>query len=1155
MVSQGNYQYYEQTGNCPLLSDLNFYLNGLFTDINSAATPSIGTWNQIGQTLTSKLFGEFTGQAMPLPSNVNTPTMSIQVTSNDLIFSFTPSVLSEIPLKLTLPASAGLSWNNYGSGTAWRIVGFSQLYYDRVASTLNPTNPSFGFKVIAKVQIGSDISNIREIVLTGSTVAKIGECHVAGAAGIVEILNPITADCDKKEQFGDALNDLVLHLQTIGNFESSDFEITNDTVFANSYLKTYLGINSGDLVTWVNTSGIAMLYVNNVKRSIMNLADFSQGDIIASVSIGALKTANQANVLVLNLVPQTGRASQILGTISSGNQKNALYFACCAPCGEWDYNGDGFGDLCDNPCGIIDTDGDGVLDNCDNCINTPNPNQEDTNGDGIGDLCNIPCGTIDTDSDGVFDNCDNCINTPNSNQEDANGNGIGDLCESLCGTVDTDGDEVFDNCDNYINTPNSDQSDTDENGIGDACQQCEKKHIGIIFRAPYNQTLGGVDRLRHENLQQGVLNFLNAHNNTNNNLSDQFFLTSADDCSGCATLRFQSVQRDLGNSTYTNFTGSSEVQSSPMAVRIQDNTYSIDFIRKFNNMIQTNNVYGGVSVSIARKIDVIYYILTSVGENNSVELTNSYQNLYQPTIGNAKKPYFIFFVNDAGNIYYNNTISPVQYINGLGLTPVLGGNYSIFNFNEIEGATFPNNLNSLLETEFQKIPKGTSNCNTEAGGTVLERMSGFQRFDAIVNSNCTGVCIPQTVDPASCNEKYTRYTTFFNFNAEGNSQLIQGLKKEEAADFCASNLQYLVEDYISYSNALQITTTEDPNFITLAEFGDTQVHYGYKNMNIVIANYGSYAAANASNSARIFWQEYVNTIYVLGMTDCPPAAMPSNVNLDPLTSIPPITNPCIEIVANVSASYQLEYYNKYLSSLRQEFINKYIKEAMENVVENCTMEYTDKEYQYTLYYYDQAGNLIQTVAPEGVKRLSAPDEASTLILNQSINSIRNGSSPEVASALPEHTFKTEYKYNSLNQLVWQETPDGGKTRFAYDALGRIITSQNAKQSNPNLEPGLKRFSYTNYDYLGRIIEAGEIHIPQTTVYTINDDGKLLLASLIVNEFVGTFDRTEVTRTVYTEDPVVETTPSVVHASNLFTTNSIQGFNPAHNNRNRVTGVY
>jgi len=98
---------------------------------------------------------------------------------------------------------------------------------------------------------------------------------------------------------------------------------------------------------------------------------------------------------------------------------------------------------------------------------------------------------------------------------------------------------------------------------------------------------------------------------------------------------------------------------------------------------------------------------------------------------------------------------------------------------------------------------------------------------------------------------------------------------------------------------------------------------------------------------------------------------------------------------------------------------------------------------FTLYYYDRVGNLVKTVPPKGVKTVSNKTD------------------------IPEHEYVSEYKYNTLGQLVWQKTPDGGESNFVYDLLGRLLFSQNAQQATEN------KFSYSKYDRLGRVVEAGE----------------------------------------------------------------------------------
>lgn len=113
---------------------------------------------------------------------------------------------------------------------------------------------------------------------------------------------------------------------------------------------------------------------------------------------------------------------------------------------------------------------------------------------------------------------------------------------------------------------------------------------------------------------------------------------------------------------------------------------------------------------------------------------------------------------------------------------------------------------------------------------------------------------------------------------------------------------------------------------------------------------------------------------------------------------------------------------------------------------NLTVTFEQKQHHYTLYYFDRAGRLTQTVPPAGVRLL----EGNRLNRNHR----------------PAHTMRTTYNYNSLGQMVNQHTPDGGTTNFIHDKLGRIRFSQNDKQKDENA------YAYVKYDALGRTIEAG-----------------------------------------------------------------------------------
>ena len=434
------------------------------------------------------------------------------------------------------------------------------------------------------------------------------------------------------------------------------------------------------------------------------------------------------------------------------------------------------------------------------------------------------------------------------------------------------------------------------------------------------------------------------------------------------------------------------------------------------------------------------------------------------------------------------------------------------------------------------------------------------------------ICIPQTVVPISCNETYDAFINFLGLNTNQTPRF-PDFELSEAytlENFCIFNYGYLVDSYIKYNTDLNIISTYDVNYLSLAEFGDTDLNYGYADINTVIDAYvihhGTNNSADGSSPNDVYWNAYVNTIYTTINDVCPPAPLNPNGTI----TIDNPSNPCEEFNINVAGDYETDSYNNYLNELKERFIRDYIKTGIENVVENLDMTYADKEYQYTLYYYDQAGNLRQTVSPEGIDRLDATDDE----INDNINAYRASASPteEVAedpSLLPNHKLNTVYRYNSLNQLVWQETPDGGITKFAYDELGRIIASQNDVQRADTQFDGPLRFSYTEYDEIGRILEAGEIITPSISQgnyeYSISDEGKLIRStngniSLIVNEFSNNFNHSkkEVTKTTYDVPFYIETveidngsgTITVdVYSNNLFNSEYYE-----YNSRNRVTGV-
>ncbi|MFT3703002.1 MAG: RHS repeat-associated core domain-containing protein [Agriterribacter sp.] len=161
---------------------------------------------------------------------------------------------------------------------------------------------------------------------------------------------------------------------------------------------------------------------------------------------------------------------------------------------------------------------------------------------------------------------------------------------------------------------------------------------------------------------------------------------------------------------------------------------------------------------------------------------------------------------------------------------------------------------------------------------------------------------------------------------------------------------------------------------------------------------------------------------------------------------------------------------------------------------------TIKEYHYTLYYYDQAGNLVKTVAPKGVR----PDYSSIFLNTVKVERNKMVSGQSWTPNVPLHSLVTKYCYNGLNQVVVQKSPDAGVSNFWYDRLGRLAVSQNAKQRTSS------DYSYTYYDELGRIKEVGQLN-SGTAITTITAKNESNLINWFNN---ATGSRVQITQTKY-----------------------------------------
>ncbi len=151
-------------------------------------------------------------------------------------------------------------------------------------------------------------------------------------------------------------------------------------------------------------------------------------------------------------------------------------------------------------------------------------------------------------------------------------------------------------------------------------------------------------------------------------------------------------------------------------------------------------------------------------------------------------------------------------------------------------------------------------------------------------------------------------------------------------------------------------------------------------------------------------------------TTTPPCTPNVNLNNNLEAIELPYLDPCAEFnQANLDANATTSY-EQWVQQTTTELATAYTKHCL-GALENFTMSYVDREQHFTLYYYDQAGNLIKTIPPEGVQKLGVYANPS---INTAINNDRANGTHFVTTG---HRMATTYLYNSLNQLVAQNMPD------------------------------------------------------------------------------------------------------------------------------------
>ncbi len=389
--------------------------------------------------------------------------------------------------------------------------------------------------------------------------------------------------------------------------------------------------------------------------------------------------------------------------------------------------------------------------------------------------------------------------------------------------------------------------------------------------------------------------------------------------------------------------------------------------------------------------------------------------------------------------------------------------------------------------------------------------------------NCKDCGFDQAPALVDCQTNYNTYVSFLTTKGWQNDPAFTYTQ----ADFCYFGLEDHSTSYISYlsNSVLNITNSSSPHYVSLKQYaqgGYTDCAgdyiYYHTQCSTYLANnptlkiyISQFCQTGYGNTCGVNYKAFTDIganpeITILEFCNGYPIETPCK-KMPKAITVPAITqpaNPCSTYQNALAAANGLAQYNAYLAGIKDKFKRDYALKCMKDAVERFEMTYTDKEYHFTLYYYDQGGNLGRTIPPSGVNKVNLGTYGAQIKSDRKNN-------PNPRNVFTSHLFATTYKYNSLNQLREQITPDGGLTKFWYDDLGRLVVSQNAKQIvAANWPNTIEVYSYTVYDALGRIVAVGQAQHPSGTpmTETISKNPSSLSA------WIAAATKTEVTKTFY-----------------------------------------
>jgi RHS repeat-associated protein len=223
--------------------------------------------------------------------------------------------------------------------------------------------------------------------------------------------------------------------------------------------------------------------------------------------------------------------------------------------------------------------------------------------------------------------------------------------------------------------------------------------------------------------------------------------------------------------------------------------------------------------------------------------------------------------------------------------------------------------------------------------------------------------------------------TFFQYltGKYGKDMKLTQAELDQLVKSC-SNCRYLIAEPIT----LPVFLDPDPKAkgcITATEFNSAMTALSQEPWNVALNDKDENYERIVATYLNFRWG------FALGFADYDAykqkiATVPAAIlcNSPVYTSVTPDPFDCMNGMIDGAVAGGRRRYNEYIDSVKQDFRSQYVNVCAGAKVA-ANLKAMQQLYHFTLYYYDQAGNLVRTVPPEGVELMSAArtDSLSTTV--------------------------------------------------------------------------------------------------------------------------------------------------------------------------------